>query len=713
MTEPEPSPRESNRTPIVGVSRRFGTGHMLVAVGLFAPLFGILQALDTPPVGYAFCALFCASIPLGQVFLYQGRRPRRASCLVGTRLLPLLVVGGIALVEAPDLIADLRLGGFYDELAGFVLVLLLVFAAMAGLGYALGYVIGTISAGVFLVVDQKWNAGRRGEASSSDVEAEEASTDAALDVPAAGRWWLDWIAWSPVQWFWKGRNRPVRNAMVLTFLAAVPLAIGIPISHSGGYLKAYLIGSSIASPLIGLVLSGLLLVHWRMPLIFCALGVAGVVCPLSQIKELWVPRWFLDSTHISFPALTFYSGTALGLMAAGFYGWVRWLLPERANSRGGWRLGLLVGAGLAAVLLFLGTGARYMADSPRERVLREIDLRGVFNPSPFNIQFIFCDSEDLSEDALRNIDAIGELEFLELRYCKISKEGMQAIGRLANLQHLSLVDCRFAEGSCKGLRSLGTLVRLDLSASNVLDEDLQVLRHLPVLNSLHLIETPIDGNGLKHLAGLTNLTTMDIRRTNVRGENLKYLRKIAVLYLAKTPIRNDDLAYLADSQSITGLDLSGTGISDDGLEHLAGLKQLEYLTLDGTKITGLGLLHLKNLKNLTGLNLGHSQLNNEGLTHLPALPALTSLSLVGTKVTGDGLRHIRRLPMLQWLDLSECNIGDADLKQLRSFPLEWLRVDLTDVTDQAKSDLESSWQRQLLGDTDADSLDDGFKAISR
>lgn len=191
MTEPEPSPRRSNPTPIVGVSRRFGTGHILVAVGLFAPLFGILHALDASPVGYALCALFCVAIPLGQVFLYQGRQPRRASCLVGTRMLPLLVVGGFVLAEGPDLIADLRSGGSHADLAWVVLILLSMFAAMAGLGYALGYVIGTVSAGVFLVVDRKWNAGRRGDGSASDVASERATTAADSDVPATGRRWLD------------------------------------------------------------------------------------------------------------------------------------------------------------------------------------------------------------------------------------------------------------------------------------------------------------------------------------------------------------------------------------------------------------------------------------------------------------------------------------------------------------------------------------------
>jgi len=634
---------------------------LLVAVGLFAPLFGLLNAFEVPPLGYAFCALFCVAIPLGQVSLYQGRKPRLASCLVGTRLLPLLVVGGFVLVAAPDFIADFRRGGTFDILAWAVLLLLFMFVFMAGLGYALGYSIGTVTAGVFLVVDRKWNAGRRGDASGSDVDSEQTTTATDSDVPATGKWWLDWIAWSPMQWFWKRRNRPVRNALVLTFLAAVPFAIGMPIAVSGGFLKQYLIGTSIASPLIGLVLAGLLLVHWRVTLTFCALGIPGVIYPLSQIKELWVPRWIIDTVEISFPALAFYSGVAMGLFAAGLFGWVRWMLPERAKSHGGWRLGLLVGAGLGVVLVLFGVGARHIADSPRERVLRQIYSRGgIDQRSPFSVSYIYCDSQDLADGTLKNIDAIWELQNLDLGDCKISREEMQAVGRLANLQCLSLIDCRIAKDSCQELRSLGRLARLNLYGSNVSDGDLKFLGHLPALTLLDVSATEIDGSGLRHLAKL---------------------------------------------KSLTRLDLSGTSISDDDLEHLAGAKGLVTLTLNGTKITGTGLRHLRNLKNLTYLDLRDVQLDDEGLAHLPPLPALASLSLCGTKVTGDGLRHIKKLPTLYWLDLSECDIDDADLKQLRGFPLGRLVVERTGVSNQAKSDLESLWQSQQPIDVGTGVLD--------
>ncbi len=74
---------EPNAVPIAGVSRRFNVGHLLVAVGLFAVLFCFLRLLRAPPAAYVLCALFCVAISLGQMYLYQGRQPRRASCLVG------------------------------------------------------------------------------------------------------------------------------------------------------------------------------------------------------------------------------------------------------------------------------------------------------------------------------------------------------------------------------------------------------------------------------------------------------------------------------------------------------------------------------------------------------------------------------------------------------------------------------------------------------
>lgn len=73
--------REPVRTPIARVSRRFGVAHMMIAVGLFAVLFCLLELFDVPSsplavFAYVPCVLFCVAIPLGQVFLYKGRHPR-------------------------------------------------------------------------------------------------------------------------------------------------------------------------------------------------------------------------------------------------------------------------------------------------------------------------------------------------------------------------------------------------------------------------------------------------------------------------------------------------------------------------------------------------------------------------------------------------------------------------------------------------------------
>ena len=152
---------DSERSPIVGVSRRFGVGHMLVATGLFAIVFGFLQYADASLATYALWAFFCTAIPLGQVFLYQGRDPRRASCLVGSRLLPALRLSSWIYLLAKEAMEgrwttlDLSLAA-----EGTLFIALMTILSMA-LGYGLGYMIGTISAGVFLVLDRRWDAGKR------------------------------------------------------------------------------------------------------------------------------------------------------------------------------------------------------------------------------------------------------------------------------------------------------------------------------------------------------------------------------------------------------------------------------------------------------------------------------------------------------------------------------------------------------------------------
>jgi MFS superfamily sulfate permease-like transporter len=128
---------------------------MLVIVTMFALLFSLLHATGAPTAVYPFVGFFCGAVILGQMILFRGRQPRAASCIVGAGMMPLLVITTIAVAGGSRLLDDFRTNP--GEVFG---ALLCTVVSCAALGLVVGYVIGTFIAGVFLIVDRRWNAGQ-------------------------------------------------------------------------------------------------------------------------------------------------------------------------------------------------------------------------------------------------------------------------------------------------------------------------------------------------------------------------------------------------------------------------------------------------------------------------------------------------------------------------------------------------------------------------
>ncbi|MGO8751196.1 MAG: alpha/beta fold hydrolase [Thermoguttaceae bacterium] len=128
-----------------GAPRQFGVGILMVITAMYAVLFSVLQAFGWPPIAFGviggLVALFFTAIGLGQMLLFQGKRPRRASVIVGGCLYPSLVFGGLAFMSVVEREPSLFFGGVC---VGIVSI---------PIGAALGYLAGLLIAGVFLVID--------------------------------------------------------------------------------------------------------------------------------------------------------------------------------------------------------------------------------------------------------------------------------------------------------------------------------------------------------------------------------------------------------------------------------------------------------------------------------------------------------------------------------------------------------------------------------
>lgn len=129
-----------------GVPRRFGVGGLLIISTMYAVLFAILRTLEVPPLDFVGVVLFFTAVGLGQMLLFKGQRPRRASMIVGA----CMFAGFIAFLDWTGIGPSRRtLSCRAFEVEG----------AIIGAGY--GYLAGVLIAGVFLLIDKARKCGSR------------------------------------------------------------------------------------------------------------------------------------------------------------------------------------------------------------------------------------------------------------------------------------------------------------------------------------------------------------------------------------------------------------------------------------------------------------------------------------------------------------------------------------------------------------------------
>jgi len=123
-----------------GVPRRFGVGTLLLITTMYAVLFAILRGLRATSSAFVVLGMFFFAIGLGQMLLFKGQHPRRASVIVGASLA--LIAFAITQATFPPV----------DVMALAVLFPAGIFVLFfGGVG---GYVAGVFIAGVFLLADK-------------------------------------------------------------------------------------------------------------------------------------------------------------------------------------------------------------------------------------------------------------------------------------------------------------------------------------------------------------------------------------------------------------------------------------------------------------------------------------------------------------------------------------------------------------------------------
>jgi Leucine-rich repeat (LRR) protein len=255
----------------------------------------------------------------------------------------------------------------------------------------------------------------------------------------------------------------------------------------------------------------------------------------------------------------------------------------------------------------------------------------------------------VSDDQLRHVGALENLEVLNLVDTSVTIRGLRYLSQLKRLQAIYLggpavpFDAFFPSPASADidlkvmemLASLSDLQELSLPGVGVRDAHLAKLNQSKRLKTLNLGgNKDVTNEGIKVLAAIESLEWLNISSTSVNDEGLKHLGalpNLRVLVLASTAVSDEGLSQLAKCKNLQVLDLSRTRVTDDGLTELAKFKNLQLLDLSGTAVTDAGLNLLGEVKTLRVLNVSGTRVTPAGVATLQkALPncrVVSNLSL--------------------------------------------------------------------------------------
>ncbi len=556
--------------PTTGVPRRMALGALFVLVSLFCVIFKALTWVGMNPAGILAVAVYCTAIATGQAVLFEGRRPRDASVLVGTIAMPILIC----------------LAGAY---AYFMLQLTVLesisLIPLAGcsllIAPLIGYLVGIFLAGGFLLFET-WATGQTPD-----------SDELVASAPVDGRS-ITLLQQMPA-WL---RNHPLILA-ALTYLFPAMLLGFLGLAESEHLATAvpstYLIAGIFMLPLIPAILSGVFQLRAINLLLLFPAFFAG--CAISQqLAGLHIAESFGTAMKIWVPI----SGSLLiGLISLAMLGWIQFFLSRTGNRKSlfpTWFVCAITLAILATSVGWLWVSLGAYARSPAEMALKkaaqsDCHLQYAWSrfrmPAlpPFVIGLSIANTNSLQdvdpsdqrmEDVFSDLDNHVDLSRLQSIWAHNAPPVGDRVVKLADgkrLWNLVLMGTGISDRAFADVQIATT--NLNLSRTNISDVTLDDLTPGPnqprTLQMLSLADTKITDKGLIHIMAHSSLRALDLSYCDITGEGFvnvpPHASPIAIT-LTRSKLSDEGLVAIFKAfPMISNLDISGTSVTQAGLER--------------------------------------------------------------------------------------------------------------------------------------------------
>ena len=290
-------------------------------------------------------------------------------------------------------------------------------------------------------------------------------------------------------------------------------------------------------------------------------------------------------------------------------------------------------------------------------------------------------ANNATDENLRLLGQLPELERVTIYYGKYTKDGMSALASLTNLRGFEIYKSDVPADAFAILPKLTKLTYLSLGDYPVTDEVigyagqikglksfdqtqsamtpagfLKFLNSVESLEQLTLFGDYVDDACMKQIGQMKDLKrfwTNSKRITSAGWVHLAGLTKMEDLFLSETNFGDDDSRSLDGMKNLKFLGLNKTRITDAGMPSLAGLTKLHDFGLDGTKVTDKGIVALKGMTELDNLYVGMTDVTAKGLAIVPKKDRMLMMRAGKGALTAKQLDELMQMyPTTQMFDPS-------------------------------------------------------------
>ena len=286
-----------------------------------------------------------------------------------------------------------------------------------------------------------------------------------------------------------------------------------------------------------------------------------------------------------------------------------------------------------------------------------------------------------TDESLRLIAQLPELERVAIYYGKYTKDGLSALASLPKLKALQIYKSDVPPDAFAALPKLTHLTYLSLGDYPVTDEILcyagqirglktfdhtrseitpagfsKFLNGVESLEQLTLFGDFVDDAAMKRIGEMKEMKRFwtDSKKITTAGWiHLAGLTKMQDLSLSNTGFGDDDLRVVEGMNDLKSLGLNKTNITDAGMPSLAGLTKLHDLGFEGTKVTDKGMAALKGMTELENLYVGMTDVTAKGLEVVPRKERMQMMRAGNGAMTAKQLDEMMQLyPKTQIFDPS-------------------------------------------------------------